>query len=239
MTTQEPLNILVLDDDPAMCCLIRDIVGKEAHQVVDAGSAEEALALLPFWTFQLAYLDYNLPGIDGFELGEYLRRNNPDMTIALVTGSGNKRLERRSEELNIHYIEKPFDVEDILSLIHQYTADAAARKARRLAQEDPFFAPPLCQHTAELREIFAVPNVPSRVEERIAETVKRALHNLRVSSRYTERDRVIALAGLLCAQVLGFELPKASDGATLYEEYDRVMLEHGRRVEFTLPQPPS
>ena len=48
-----------------------------------------------------------------------------------------------------------------------------------------------------------------------------------------ERDRVVALSGLLTARVLGVDMPRASNGNTLFEEYDRLMETHGRRTEFT------
>ena len=58
------------------------------------------------------------------------------------------------------------------------------------------------------------------------------MNNLESASRYTERDRVLALSGLLTARVLGLAVPKTKSGLTLFEEYDRVMLERGRRTEF-------
>jgi hypothetical protein len=42
----------------------------------------------------------------------------------------------------------------------------------------------------------------------------------------------MALSGLLTARVLGVTLPRAKNGVTLFEEYDRLMLERGRRPEF-------
>jgi hypothetical protein len=50
--------------------------------------------------------------------------------------------------------------------------------------------------------------------------------------RYTERDRVLALAGLLSARVLGIDLPKTQSGHSLYQEYDQIMVQQGRRTEF-------
>jgi hypothetical protein len=39
---------------------------------------------------------------------------------------------------------------------------------------------------------------------------------------------------LLTARVLGVNLPRAKSGITLFEEYDRLMLERGRRPEFQM-----
>ena len=79
---------------------------------------------------------------------------------------------------------------------------------------------------------FGIPKVPGRITERLVGTLKRSLANLRSVSRYNERDRVVALSGLLTARVLDVDLPRTSTGLTLYEEYDRLMQSHGRRTEF-------
>ena len=228
----ELLNILVIDDDEAARRLLVDIVTREEHQVVAAASAEEGLELLPFWTFQVAFIDQRLPGMDGIVLGEYLRRNNPDMTIAIVTGGGDERVERRSRDLSIRYIAKPFMVEDILDVIHTWIDASRDRERISMARGVADYHPALPTYAEDLPECFAMPNVPSRIEDRLVTTIRRCLNDLKSARRYTERDRVIALSGLLAAQVLGISLPKASSGCTLFEEYDEIMKDRGKATAF-------
>ena len=228
----EQLNVLVIDDDSSLRRLIVEIVTRREHQAVPVSTAEEGLGLLPFWTFQVAFIDHNMPGMEGLVFGEYLRRNNPDMTIALVTGEGDRRLERRSRDLNITFIPKPFEVQDIAEVIDAYLEAAHDREQRRQRREDEDFAPPIAEHVDELQAAYGMPNVPSRVEARLTETIKRCLNDLRSVGRYTERARVTALSGLLAARVLGVKLPRASSGRSMYEEYDELMRQHGRREEF-------
>ena len=227
----EQLNILVIDDDRAMRDLLAAIITRVEHQVVTAASAEEGLEVMPFWTFQVAFIDHKLPKMDGLVLGEYLRRNNHDMTIALVTGDDDRKLQRKSRDLSIVYIQKPFDVSAILAVIEDYISGARSRQQYRLAKQDEAFEPQLATYADEITACFAMPSVPSRIESRLVETVKRSLNNLRTVGRYTERDRVVALSGLLCAKVLGVALPKSGD-LSLYEEYDERMRQHGRRPAF-------
>jgi DNA-binding NtrC family response regulator len=230
----EQLNILVIDDDPAMRTLLGEIIARGEHQVVPVASAEEGLKVLPFWTFQVAFIDQNLPGMEGLVMGEYLRGNNPDMTIALVTGDDDRKLQRRSRDLDIVFIRKPFDVKEILGVVGRYLEGAAERRERRLRREDAYFDPPLGEMRGEVAAAYDAPRVPERVSDRLAETIKRSLNNLRSVSRYNERDRVIALSGLMAADVLGIELPHA-DERTLHQEYDELMRQHGRRIEFDTP----
>jgi DNA-binding NtrC family response regulator len=240
MGEQEQLNILVVDDEPAALRVLAEIVRRQGHQTVEASSAEEILALLPYWTFQVAFLDHNLPGMEGLVLGEYLRRSNPDMTIALVTGDYSPALERRTREVGLEFIQKPYRMAAILDVIEGYVTKAGAREHERRQQSDEYHAPPIAEFIADLAAYYRMPNVPSRIEQRLVKVVKEALNNLRSSQRYNERERVVALAGLLAAQVLGVSLPRASPGnRSLLAEYDAVMREQGRRCEFTRQTPPD
>jgi CheY-like chemotaxis protein len=229
---RDQVNILVIDDDAALRGLLVDIITRRGHQAVPATSAEEGLELLPYWTFQVAFIDQKLPGMEGLVLGEYLRRNNPDMTIALVTGEHDTRLARLARELSITFINKPFDIHEIELVIDEYVTGAVSRRESRLRQEDPDYAPPIARYVSDLEKIYEIPGVPERIQDGLATTIKRCLNEIRSVSRYTEKDRVLALTGLVTARVLGVDLPKLPSGRTPYEEYDAIMRQHGRRTEF-------
>ncbi len=227
------LHVLVIDDDEAMRNLITQILLPTGHQVVSAESAEAGLELLPYYTFQVALLDQRLPGMEGLVLGEFLRKNNPHMKIALVTGEDDEKLVRFGEEHRITVIPKPFEVKQILDLITSYQDEARRRiEAARTKQEIGDYDPPFGRHLAALADAFELPSVPKRIEERLVHAVKTSLNELRSVSRYSERDRVIALSGLIALSVLGIKPPKTSAGRTLFEEYDALIKEHRRRTEF-------
>ena len=229
----DQLNVLLVDDEPLSLDFMVEAVTRLGCQPVQAESAEEILKLLPFWTIHAAFIDHHLPGMEGMLLGEYLRRNNPDMIIAIVTGAPEAWMERRSDELGLELIAKPFGLSAISAVIDKYKTAALAREQVRMQQKDEDFVPPFVRFVDSLPDTFEIPSVPSRIESRLTETIKRSLNNLRSANRYNERDRVVALTGLLSARVLGLRLPKTNADRTLYEEYDALMAERGRRREFT------
>jgi DNA-binding response OmpR family regulator len=184
-------------------------------------------------------VDHNLPGMEGLILGDYLRRNNPDMSIVMMTGSGDPRIERESRNLSLKFMAKPFQVRQVLEAIDEYVELAAERDEMRQARQDRLYDPPIESFVDDLTACYSVPKVPTRVEESLAQTVKQCLNNLKSAARYTERDRVVALSGLLTAQVLGVSLPRTKNGRTLFEEYDHLMIERGRRTEFGAAGPRS
>ena len=233
------LHVLVVDDDEDVLRLLSEVLTREGHLALGASSAEQALELLPRWTFEVAFVDHHLPGMEGVLFGQYLRRNNPDMQIALVTGDDTRGLERQSRELGITFIRKPFQIRDILHVIEDHRSAEVERQKRAARREGQDYDPPLSRYASELGSIFEMPKAPQRSQDVLVERLKRLLHTLRSESRYHERDRVAALAGLLTAQVLGISLPKTSEGRTFFEEYDEIMRRHGRRPEFEPAEPPA
>ena len=227
------LCALVVDDDDAMRTLLAEVLLEHGHLAVTAGSAEEAAACLPLYTFHLAYLDHNLPGMEGFVFGEWLRRNNAFMQIALVTAEVDEQLRAKCRELGLAFVPKPFDVRDVLELATLYLEGAAARMEEDREAPNPWHDPPFALFADDLAAFYAMPSVPNRIEETLVRRVGDAMANLHSVSRYTERDRVAALSGLIVARVMGIRLPRGRGGKTLYEEYDELMVDYGRRPEFS------
>jgi CheY-like chemotaxis protein len=78
-------RILVVDDSRTVCALFTRVLS-DKYEVKTSGSGEEALELLSGWTAELALVDINLPGIDGFETLSRLRERHPNLRTALITG---------------------------------------------------------------------------------------------------------------------------------------------------------
>jgi CheY-like chemotaxis protein len=228
-----PIHVLVIDDDPDMRQMIAQVMLEHGHLAVTAASAEEALAMLPHYTFQIACVDHNLPGMEGLVFGEWLTRNNPHICVALITGEDDEDLRDRCEEEGIAFVAKPFGVSDLTALVTRYAERARARREDDADQvEHEFFDPPIARYHADLDAYFDLPSIPDRIEERLVRRIRDALANLHSTSRYDERERVAALSGLLAARVLGIRLPRGRNDQTLYEEYDHLMDAYGRRAEF-------
>ena len=224
------LNVLVIDDDEAVRDLLVDIISREEHQAVAAESAEHGLELLPFWTFQVAFIDLHLPGMDGIVLGEFLRHTNPDMIIVIISGDNVKRVERRSRDLSLQFIAKPFRIPDILDVLDGALVARSQRVGKASEPRAISPRPEVFTYLDELPAFYDMPKVPARIEDRLVATVRRCLSDLGSENRYTERDRVFALAGLLTAQVLGIQLPRTSKGTTLFEEYEEIMKARGESL---------
>jgi CheY-like chemotaxis protein len=100
---------LIVDDSK----LARIVVGKVVAAIrpdwerFEAGSAAEALDLLTRRDVDVVILDYNMPGQNGLELAEDLRRRRPDMPIAVATANVQDEIIARARAANTAFVAKP------------------------------------------------------------------------------------------------------------------------------------
>ena len=71
----DPVNILLVDDQPSRLLTYRTILGDLDENLVDANSGTEALKLLMVHDFALILLDVNMPGLDGFETANLIHQH--------------------------------------------------------------------------------------------------------------------------------------------------------------------
>lgn len=114
------VKILVVDDEPVIRYLTRKILEEAEYEVVEAEDGEEGLEILETEIPDLILLDIMLPGIDGWDVCEWIKAhgNLKDIPIAMFTVKGKN--EDISELLKYNpdaYITKPFDSENLLETV--------------------------------------------------------------------------------------------------------------------------
>jgi len=112
-------RILAVDDELDMLSLLKMMVeGYTDHQVVVTNNPLEAKDLLQKERFDLVLTDLKMPGMDGMELLEFARRQDPDLLVLVITAFGS--LETAEEAMAkgaFDYITKPFRKEQLLLAI--------------------------------------------------------------------------------------------------------------------------
>lgn len=82
-----PKRILLVDDDVLIAMSSADMLSDLGHDVVEAHSGKEALALIDGGSiFDLLITDYSMPGMTGAELAKAVRERLPDLPILLASG---------------------------------------------------------------------------------------------------------------------------------------------------------
>jgi CheY-like chemotaxis protein len=106
---------LIVDDSK----LARIVLGKAINALhpdwerVEAGNAEEALAVLDRRKVDVAVLDYNMPGRNGVELAEELRRRFPAISVAVATANVQDEVIAGIRAAGATFVPKPMTEEGI------------------------------------------------------------------------------------------------------------------------------
>ena len=110
------VKILAVDDEKPITELIRLSLGRAGYECVCAYDGVEAANLIEKDNFDLILLDVMLPGIDGFELMDYIRATEVPvifLTAKHTVADRVKGLRMGAED----YMVKPFDVLELLARV--------------------------------------------------------------------------------------------------------------------------
>ncbi|HTM37499.1 MAG TPA: sigma-54 dependent transcriptional regulator [Terriglobales bacterium] len=114
-------KILLVDDEPGMLRYIKTLLEVEDHQVATASTGEEALAIVEKgMSPDLVLLDLLMPGIDGLETLENLRKLRPGMKVVMLSCvSDTKKVVQAIRLGATDYITKPFQKAELDNVIDQ------------------------------------------------------------------------------------------------------------------------
>jgi DNA-binding NtrC family response regulator len=114
-------RILVVDDNENVRHVLRDLLELKGCEILEAGSAEDALKILSKTTADVAMVDIVLPGKSGLELLEDLQQRYPDCRIIMITGHGSAEVAVGAIGSGaFDYLEKPFPaVQEVWSTVHR------------------------------------------------------------------------------------------------------------------------
>lgn len=118
-------SILIIDDDKELCVLIKQSVLQENIEADYCCSGKSGLAKLKEKEYQLVILDVMMPGFDGFETLEELRKVS-SVPVLMFTSKNDSISKVRGLRVGADdYLTKPFDMDELIariaSLIRRYT----------------------------------------------------------------------------------------------------------------------
>jgi len=118
-------SVLIIDDDKALCTLIKQSVLTERIEADVCYSGIEGLAMLDENAYKVVLLDVMMPGMDGFETLAEIRKRSSVPILMLTSKNDNVSKVQGLRSGADDYLTKPFDMEEliarIVSLIRRYT----------------------------------------------------------------------------------------------------------------------
>jgi signal transduction histidine kinase len=171
-------NLLIVDDLDENLLALEALLRADHLTFLRARSGEEALELLLQHDVALALLDVQMPGMDGFELAEFMRGNERSRRVPIIfvtAGSGDTHRRFRGYEAGaVDFIQKPIEADVLRSKVGVFVDLHQQRLA--LASAADQLEAQVRERTAELELAL------SRLKEEVAER-ERAEASLRQSQK--------------------------------------------------------
>jgi DNA-binding response OmpR family regulator len=112
------LILLVEDDAPTARLVAEALCEEQGFQVLILPDASFALSLVEAMPADLVLLDLNLPGIDGAQLHDLLRRDPASQHIPILFVTAKPDDRRLRDQPLSHILAKPFDLETLFQRVH-------------------------------------------------------------------------------------------------------------------------
>lgn len=120
-------RVLVADDDPEICTLIKTILGKGPYEITLCNDAESALVHIKRGEpFDILISDFMLPGISGIDLITQIRQNptTARLPIVMISGHSNYAMDARAKSAGANaFLNKPFTLSQLRTTVHQLLTD--------------------------------------------------------------------------------------------------------------------
>ena len=113
-------KILVVDDEEIVLKSCRKILEGGGHEVFTALSGQEAFDLLKSEPFDIVITDIKMPGVDGMEVLEKVKKEYPDILVIIITGYSTVQSAVQAMKLGaFDYIPKPFTPDEVLVVVEK------------------------------------------------------------------------------------------------------------------------
>jgi DNA-binding response OmpR family regulator len=118
--TQSQVHILVVDDERNIRNNLGMVLEAEGYKVDKASNSDDALLRVKEGLYDIAFVDIQMPKIDGLELLRYLRGLRPKMPVVMLTAYGTVSRAVEAMKLGaVDFLEKPFDPKTISLLCQE------------------------------------------------------------------------------------------------------------------------
>ena len=212
----EKAKILLVDDEPGMLRYIRTLLEVDDHDVETASTGEEALELVQKGlTPTLVLLDLLMPGIDGLETLEGLRKLQPNVKVVMLSCVNDTKKVVQAIRLGAtDYITKPFQKAELDAVIDTCLGTSPQNYAGEIEEigEDTFFV----AASANMRKLRSQAALVANVDIPVLmlgesgtgkEVMARLIHKLspRAHRTFLKVNCAAVPADLLESELFGYE----------------------------------
>lgn len=132
-----PEKILIVDDEPDMLKLLSMILKERTpYEVTTTNNPVEAVELAKKGDYDLVITDLKMPGLDGLQLLEEVKKRDEDVPVIIITAYGTiDAAQEAIEKGGFDFITKPFKKEQILFTIEKALKWLRVQRENKMLRE--------------------------------------------------------------------------------------------------------
>ena len=213
-------TILIVEDEAKMRRLLELNLGDDGFATVSAGDAETGLKLLREHPVDLILTDLKLPGMNGLEFLQTVKRQNAILPVVVMTAFGS--VETAVEAMKAgasDYVLKPFSLTEMRMVIHKELDVRNLREENRSLREalgKRFSHPNIVARSPKMQEVLATVERVARTNSTVLlggesgvgkDLIARAIHekSRRASGPFLKINSTAIPENLLESELFGFE----------------------------------
>jgi two-component system nitrogen regulation response regulator GlnG len=148
-------TILVADDDRAIRTVLHQALGRQGHTVRSTGTAATLWQWVQEGEGQLVITDVVMPDENGLDLVPRIRKLRPDLRIIVMSAQSTLLTAVRATERGaFEYLPKPFDLNELISVVNRALSAPAASMGRTPSLPEEGERLPLIGRSPAMQEIY-------------------------------------------------------------------------------------
>lgn len=146
-------SVLLVDDEAGSLYALKKVVRASGQEVVLASSGAEALTRLD--GVDAVVTDLSMPGMDGLALLEAIRERDDTLPVIMLTAHGSERIAIRAIRAGAYeYVTKPFDIDEITTVIARAVETRKLRAQNRLLSAERVIGRNIIGESPAMRRLF-------------------------------------------------------------------------------------
>ncbi len=119
-----PYRALIVEDDPAIRRLVEKLLARHHVEIDSASDGRTAMKHIRAHHYSVIVLDLMVPEVNGFEIIEYLKKENSRTPVAVVSAVSQQALKNLDLDIVKLVISKPFDVDEFTKAVLKLAEEA-------------------------------------------------------------------------------------------------------------------
>ena len=125
------IHILIVDDEPFICEILQRALEIDGFESTTTSDSRKVIELIAERDPDLVLLDITMPGLDGLEVLEEIKKKGFDVPVIMMTGFSSMETTVKAIRLGAKdYLTKPLDVVNIGKIIARWVEEHSSRRQR-------------------------------------------------------------------------------------------------------------